>query len=59
MQAIPLIRTNRLTGFWGLLDAAGLPADRYREREGISPRSLEDPSLARTPGLGAARRDLA
>jgi len=43
MQSIPLIRTDRVVGFAALLDAMGVPADRYLERARLSPRIREDP----------------
>jgi AraC-like DNA-binding protein len=43
MRPIPLISAARVAGFSNLLDAAGVPADRYLDRARISPQIREDP----------------
>jgi AraC-like DNA-binding protein len=44
VKPIPLISTEIVGRIATLLDAAGIPADRYLERSGISPGIREDPA---------------
>jgi hypothetical protein len=43
MRPIPLINAEVVARLAGLLDTAGIPADRYLERSRISPQVREDP----------------
>lgn len=45
MQPIPLIGAESVARIAGLLDANGIPADRYLERARISPSVRDDPSV--------------
>jgi len=52
VQPIPLISAARVAGVSDLLDAAGVPANRYLERARISLKIREDP-VAFVPGRSA------
>jgi hypothetical protein len=43
MRPVPLINAEHALRVAGLLDAAGVPADRYLERAKASPRIRENP----------------
>jgi len=51
-KPIPLISAGRIAGFSDLLDAVGVPAERYLQSAGISPQIRESP-VGFVPGRSA------